>query len=39
MSYRRITSSAVVKLMVRGARQASKVYEDDGYNTVSALHG
>jgi hypothetical protein len=27
---RRISSSAVGKLMVRGARQASKVYEEDG---------
>jgi hypothetical protein len=34
MSYRRIMSSAVVKLLVRGARQASKVYEDDGYGTI-----
>jgi len=25
--------------MVRGARQAGKVYEDDGYGTVSVLHG
>jgi hypothetical protein len=39
MSYRRIMWSAVVKLMVRGARQTSKVYEDDGYGTASVLHG
>jgi hypothetical protein len=25
--------------MVRGARQATKVYEDDGYGTVSVLYG
>jgi hypothetical protein len=39
MSYRRRMSSAAVKLMAKEARQASKVYEDNGYGTTSVLHG